>query len=220
MQAEYETKVDQLTQEISTLSIEASVVEKLFHNVPPSLTKQIQSFLKSTQGVLAGSFVARQFFPQDFNNIDIFIPFNAAKSDAFEDMLYDFGWKNAVDLKTNHLYFLGSKIVDVQFYRAQQILIHVVTLNSANQSVLMQDIRSTFDIDGCTIMFDGQRMILPLSSTVSDLMQGRWRILPAGIPRTLPRNDVFWKYFRHRVNKYSSRGICFVNLLEILETKN
>jgi len=216
MQVEDEIKVDQLTREISTLSLQAplSVGEKLFDGIPPTLTQQIQRFLHSTQGVLAGSFVARQFFPQIYNNIDIFIPFNAAKSEDFEDMLHDFGWRQASDLRTNHLYFLGSKIVDVQFYRAQQILLHVVTFNSASRHALIHDIYTTFDLDGCTIMFDGQQMILPPSSLEADLRQGRWRILPAGIPRTSP-DHIFWKYFRHRIYKYASRGISFVNIFEI-----
>ncbi len=193
------------------------MIEKLFNGVPAEVTLQIRQFMYAFNGVLAGSFVARYFYPDWIpGDIDIFIPTDRSDgAPSFFEATQRFGWDR---------YYLdytfepeaGTCAVEVEYYTVQGVIINIIRYTSENKPALIRDIQQNFDFNGCACVFDGQTIQMHPSMSLDDLHNKRWKI-------THPRaSDVLCEKVCHklisRLEKYEKRGVSFVNVSDLVKS--
>lgn len=217
--------VEQLADSLSCLDVGANqqIVDQLFGNMPESVRASFFQLLNNTDGLITGSFVARLFFPKwTPNDIDVFIPLNRPLSPWKQDLVAS-GWGFVKDVAVE--YEQGySRGACVYYHPELTLSLNVIFYDADSRAQLLSRMQESFDIDGCAVAFDGQRILLPAMDP-KKFMSGHWNIkhLPTCSPATpgvLPMGK-WWRNcirFQNRITKYASRGIVFENAAGVIKT--
>ncbi len=204
--------------------------------LPPPFDN-IGPVLKANNAVIAGSAVVHALRPGPWtsNDIDIFCP------EAFvlplEYLLSKNHWKAEWFFTYTYTWFVDGAVSHAQVYSSHNGgRINIISLFDVNTAPeVIQKIQETFDLDGCAVCYDGDRIHMNPRMKVDDFLNDLWtynlqglasaidlvenRIpVPIGCYKDwLPRYlNVFFHRARDRIQKYSARGIRVVNGFEIL----
>lgn len=252
------TSVDEIGHELASVKLEEKFVDdlpvRLFKGVDLITAESILLFMYNLGAVMAGSFVARLFFPEwKPNDIDLFVPAGGDANDiqvrqVVGGLAQSMEWIEQTDVfrDTTENYVCEHCIGSMRFSTPargfdtamKHLSINVIFYFSKNQQQLIESIRQSFDFDGCAIIFDGKKIIMPPCTSDADFLAGKWIIRPhsvcpiieqwplaqlkwnAHVENMHPRFQLSLAKMRRtrvsRIKKYMARGITFPNAIDII----
>jgi len=186
--------------------------------------------LISFHAVIAGSAVVKALLPSSWqpSDIDLFCP--ERSTEALTQLLLRSGWKEEAFSGSSYNWCTPNCITEVRALSHSNFRISVVTLHiiDGNTKSLLSTIHSTFDLDGCAVCYDGERIHMnPLMKT-SDFYAGLWTYNSQGLcyalravksargTRDYEKVMDFFCRVQRRCAKYAHRGIRVINGFEIL----
>lgn len=184
----------------------------------PAPLNDLDKFLKRHQGVLTGSTTLHCFLGDNKdwspNNIDIFF------ASTSRPLAYHFpDW----ELKSEyHIAHTSMTVYQYFHYQSQTILNCNVYTGSKltpcqTQNHVKAMIHHYFDLDGCTIAWDGTQWSLSNRISWTDFYRKRFRLAD---PFTLALTDKKATRFRKRVALYLRRGFFILNLEAVEQCMN
>ncbi len=229
--------IDRLTDDIKNLEIatqhgttpEARLLAYC-QTYPPPFDKTSQ-LIKRFEALIAGSAVVKALIPSSWqpSDIDIFCNEGSSTKGLIQLFLY-LGWKEEAFSGSSYNWCTPNCIVEVRELSHSNFRINVVVLTNHydNLKSLISTIHSTFDLDGCAVCYDGERIHMNPLMKASDFYCGLWTynfqglcyaLQAAKIPKG--RKDyekvlAFFERVQRRFEKYSQRGIRVVNGFELL----
>ena len=223
--------------------LQQKATARLFHVLKyvPAPLNDMTKFLKAYSGVMAGSFLLSCLVHDRFVPGDIDIFFSAKFESIICTLLTRFGWEyvKCDKLKTNVGYLLIAGIASQYHMKKSGCLVNCIFYELPSEDhmteVICQRIDDGFDLDGCTLKWDGESWRLANDVSVQNLLKGilvfresclrqfddiKDRNVQYLHPKTCnftSWEEVLYRRIDSRLTKYQDRGFTIANAVRVYQ---